>query len=82
MSKFSYPVIKSHLQTTNIYVRHAIVLSNIAKLESFQRKNVGRTASRILKVECSKEVYIQRTALKGIKKSIVSIEQGSFPFSS
>lgn len=80
MSKFLFPTIKPHLNNSNMYVQEAILRNNINLIQRFNRKNVGRVSSNILRNH-SKDIQRKQTiALIEVQTRINESVQGAFPF--
>ena len=75
-------LINPHLQTTNIYVRRAILLENLKKISIFLNYRPGVNISTNLYWELKQLEKTQRQALKIVNESISVKEQDEFRFGS
>lgn len=73
-------LVKSHLNTSNIYVRRAIVAENIANITNFLKSTPKAGVSTNLYFEIVKLRKKQRSILKEIDLKISQAEQQVFQF--
>lgn len=82
MTHDSKLLIKPHLNTSNIYVRHAIVRDNIANCNKFISSTPRQNVSSALYWSIVQARKKQEAILKEINKQIKNIEQMGFAFGS
>lgn len=78
-TKFS-PLVRSHLTTTNLYVRRSIIAGNIARITSFQNSTPKENVSTHLYFEIANLKKKQVSILKEIDLQINFTEQHVFKF--
>lgn len=82
MTHHSTLLIKPHLTTSNIYVRHAIVRDNIANCNKFISSTPRQNVSSDLYWSIVQARKKQELILKDINEQIKNIEQTGFAFGS
>lgn len=76
------PVLRSHLQTTNIYVQRQITRDNISQLRNYMASEYYQSLYYLKREELKRTLlYLTSLAVK-LDRKIEKNEQGSFPFQS
>ena len=74
------PQLKSHLTTSNIYVRLQIIRDNLARLRNHQHSNGYNLLPSSYRFQIKKLIDSQNAIKNHIQKEINFVEQTSFPF--
>lgn len=75
-------VVKSHLKTTNIYVKRNIVAENIKSIEARLNSRQGFTVSKGVYWDIVAILKNQKSILRALDQEIKHQEQSSFRFGS
>lgn len=76
------PVLRSHLQTTNVYVQRQITRDNIAQLRNFMYKEDFKSIHYLKRKELKQTLEALCTLAVKLDLKIANIEQTSFQFGS
>lgn len=80
METFNFTLIKSHNNTSNIYVKRAIILQNIKSIKDFQQSTPRPNITTRLWFELASHLKKQHKYLKDLNVEIDNIEQLAFHF--
>ena len=81
MSKQFSHLIKSHLLTSNLYVRKEIIKSNIANLQSVANDFKELRSNRMQLFEIKTLIKRQQQCLRYVNENLVTNDQTNLPFS-
>lgn len=76
------PVLRSHLQTTNIYVQRQITRDNISQLRNYMYSEYYQSLHYLKRKELKQQLESLTGLAVKLDRKIEINEQGSFPFQS